>query len=74
MEVKAVTVEQLLNRLQNIIDTYPDIAEAPVKTELWDDNAYEGNGIVGTRVLLDFEEVPDGQNHATVFIIQGDLN
>lgn len=69
-----MTVEQLLNRLQNIIDTYPDIAEAPVETESWDDNAYDGKAIVGTRVLLDFEEVPNGQNHATVFIIQQDPN
>ncbi|MBR6839295.1 MAG: hypothetical protein IKM82_01750 [Oscillospiraceae bacterium] len=67
-----MTVEQLLNRLQNIIDTYPDIADAPVEIELWDDNAYDGKVIVGTRVLLDFEEVPNEQNHATVFIIQKD--
>jgi hypothetical protein len=67
-----MTVKQLLNQLQNIIDTYPNIAKASVETELWDDNAYDGKAIVGTRVLLDFEEVPNRQNHATVFIIQKD--
>lgn len=69
-----MTVEQLLNQLQNFIDTYPDIAGAPVETEMWDDNFYDGKVIIGTRVVLDFEGVLNGQNHATVFIIQQDPN
>lgn len=55
-----------MDTLQGIIDGY-DADNAEVAVEGWNDNAYDGNKIVGTRFISDQEH--NKEERQTVFIV-----
>lgn len=57
---------ELVDALQEIIDGY-DASNAEVAIEGWDDNAYDGDKVIGTRFLSDREY--NKEENQTVFII-----
>lgn len=57
---------ELMDALQGIIEGY-GAGNAEVAVEGWDDNAYDGNKIVGTRFISDQEH--NKEECQTVFIV-----
>ena len=60
-------LSELLNLITSIVDRYPGAGDAEVEVGKWDDNPYDGMGIVGVRVNSDTE--CSGCERVTVFIL-----
>lgn len=63
-----MSLSQLIDILQGILDRFPDSSSAPVDVEQWDDNAYDGVPIVGVR--LGYEVETNGDQRWSVYIIR----
>jgi hypothetical protein len=61
-----MTLKKLLDLLVNI-EKDADLSGAEIAVEGWDDNAFDGDTVVGVRVVTDANE--KGETKDTAFII-----
>ncbi len=61
---------ELVKLLKDISDNYPDAYSADVQVAGWDDNAYDGQEVLGVRMNYDISIGEHSGVTNTVFIIK----